>query len=388
MAAKKLYILNPHRDDFIWEPLYYKFIKRRPLKKYNYIADLQKSSDQIVLVADDRCSGLIPQSILNLMPAVLRKFLIRKELNHWKNLNDLTDVPIHWTSDSLSLGSEDSVFLFQLFNLQYILRLKPWFEKFKNTYIHLSHYYLDPVKISAITKNIENVKFCGDSDVSAHPFFTKYFSWYKKPMTLTPFFIQDRFKISVPYTQRNQKVISTGTFHYIEKYPESMYLNQDLGVNAFHYNRRNLFEKKSEFATWLTCMNSPWQQADGGWFMKLIRSRKVAQKDYFKIDLVEEYNKHQFAIIGEEICGFPGIGSFEAMACGCVVFLNPDSVKGIIPAHESCYLSLNTFLNETHFEECKKNSIWCEQASLQAAHFVEQHLRSEHCVQRFKAHFL
>lgn len=45
----------------------------------------------------------------------------------------------------------------------------------------------------------------------------------------------------------------------------------------------------------------------------------VVQADYFSFDIVDFYNHHRFAIVGEELSGSPAVGFFEAMACGCVV---------------------------------------------------------------------
>ncbi len=44
----------------------------------------------------------------------------------------------------------------------------------------------------------------------------------------------------------------------------------------------------------------------------------LLQSDYFSFDVVDFYNQHQLAIVGEELSGAPAVGFFEAMACGCV----------------------------------------------------------------------
>ena len=33
-------IIDPHRDDFVFEPVIYRLLKRKPLKKYEYLKDL------------------------------------------------------------------------------------------------------------------------------------------------------------------------------------------------------------------------------------------------------------------------------------------------------------------------------------------------------------
>ena len=47
------------------------------------------------------------------------------------------------------------------------------------------------------------------------------------------------------------------------------------------------------------------------------------------IDIVNEYNKYKFALVGEELSGFPAIGAFEAMGCGCVLIAQKDFYCGL-----------------------------------------------------------
>ncbi len=327
---KSFYILNPHRDDFIWEPLYFSYIKRRALKKYNYIAEIFTEIRNVKLLISDDCSGLIPQSILSNLPKDIRRILIKWEFKKWVHINNLpSNTLFYWLDEKLKIDKQDEIFMFQLSNEKYINQLNALLGKFSSVYVHLSHYYLDPKRISKTFSKLPNVNFCGDSDISKHPFFTKYFAWYMKRFILVPFYIEDRFKATKPLKNRIDKIITTGTFHPIEEYPNSVYLKEEIGVEAFHYNRRNIYENKQNIKDLITCYNSPWKQRDAPWYTKLWNANKVSQKSYFKMDIVEEYNNYKFALIGEEICGFPGIGSFEAMACGCKVLLDSNTIVGL-----------------------------------------------------------
>ncbi len=385
-SHKSFYILNPHRDDFIWEPLYFSFIKRRALKKYNYLADLYEESTHVKIAINDVCSGIIPQSILTLLPKGIRRWLIRIEFRKWKRLNNIKDnKDFVWLDNNLVVGKNDELFLFQLSNIIYIEKLRLTLQKFQSVYVHLSHYYLRPKEISAVFSTLINVHFCGDSDVSNHDFFKKYFSWNKNKFCITPFYVADRFNASTSFAERAKKIITTGTFHPIEEYPSSSYLHTELHVTAFHNNRRNVFENQINTTSFITCLNTPWKQSEAAWYVKLMSSVKVAQKKYFQINIVEEYNKHQFALIGEEICGFPGIGSFEAMACGCVVFLKPNTLVGILD-NTNAYVSIddNTEINEAliNIDSAKLIDI-----SNKAIDFVNTHLRKHHCLDGFKKQF-
>ena len=50
-----------------------------------------------------------------------------------------------------------------------------------------------------------------------------------------------------------------------------------------------------------------------------MRKLDVKQKSYFSFDVVDFFNNNKYALVGEEIYGLPGIGFFEAMACGCTL---------------------------------------------------------------------
>jgi hypothetical protein len=55
----------------------------------------------------------------------------------------------------------------------------------------------------------------------------------------------------------------------------------------------------------------------------------VGQKKYFLIDIVDLYNSYKYAVVGEEISGFPALGAFEAMACGAALFAAPKYYSGL-----------------------------------------------------------
>lgn len=382
-----LYILNPHRDDFIWEPIYFRFLKRRALKKYNYISDLFIEKKEIKLVANDMCSGVVPQRILSMFPAFLRRAIIQNEIRKWIKINELPEgTKVEWLDDKLDIKPDDKLFLFQLSNLKYVKSLAGILKKFNRVFVHLSHYYLNAPTVSHTFKDLQNVSLVGDSDLSNHPFFLKYFSWYKSPFILSPFYIQDRFKNNIPHGERLHKIISTGTFHPVEEYPALKYLVEDWQADSCHVNRRSIYENQNNNAATFTCMNSPWQQNDGSWWVKWINARKVAQKKYFNLDIVAEYNKHQFALIGEEVCGFPGIGTFEAMACGCVAFINPNTVVGILD-NNNCYIPFAEKISDMDLSAINISESELIEKSNAAATFINENLRKDICNKRFEKTF-
>ena len=385
MNPKKLYILNPHRDDFIWEPLYYRFLKRKPLKKYNYLADIFTEGKQIELIASDNCSGIIPEKLLHIFPVFARKLIISFELKQWTKLNAIdSEYKIRWL-DKLNPKPEDNIFFFQLYNLRYANRIFQYLNKFNKSFVHLSHYYLNTIEVSKQLHKISNIVLCGDSDVSSHPFFQKYFPWYQQEFLLSPFYINERFQCKVPFEQKLDKIISTGTFHPIEEYPQFSFLVKDWQADSFHINRRTLYDQQENNKHAITCLNSPWAAPSSSWWKKIFQSKKVSQKKYFSIDIVEAYNQHKFAIVGEEICGFPGIGTFEAMACGCINFINPNTVKGILETDEF-YIPFTqkiSTLNPLDYNFANN-----QEKSNRGIQFVQTFLSRSACVSRFMKNFI
>ena len=51
-------------------------------------------------------------------------------------------------------------------------------------------------------------------------------------------------------------------------------------------------------------------------FAKIYNLFYIKQKEYYKFDMVNEYNKYKMFIVPEEITGLPAIGFVEGMACG------------------------------------------------------------------------
>ena len=46
------------------------------------------------------------------------------------------------------------------------------------------------------------------------------------------------------------------------------------------------------------------------------------------MNIVDLYNSYTYAVVGEEYSGFPALGAFEAMACGCILLAEPSCYQG------------------------------------------------------------
>ena len=63
--------------------------------------------------------------------------------------------------------------------------------------------------------------------------------------------------------------------------------------------------------------------------------------------MTDQYNKHKFAIVGEEWSGFPALGAFEAIACGAVLICDSDKYIDTGLVKDLHYISINKNLTNT-----------------------------------------
>ena len=83
-------------------------------------------------------------------------------------------------------------------------------------------------------------------------------------------------------------------------------------TNTYHPVRKLVYENQHLLSDYITCAIAPFREGRIGFLRKL----DVKQKSYFSFDVVDFFNNNKYALVGEEIYGLPGIGFFEAMACG------------------------------------------------------------------------
>ena len=109
-----------------------------------------------------------------------------------------------------------------------------------------------------------------------------------------------------------------GSFHNLDnERPRSFYKDfmNFFQTNTYHPVRKLVYDNQHLLSGYITCAIAPFREGRIGFLRKL----DVKQKSYFSFDVVDFFNNNKYALVGEEIYGLPGIGFFEAMACGCVV---------------------------------------------------------------------
>ena len=311
-------ILNPHIDDFMACPVSFWLIGRKPLVKYGYLIEEQiRRFGSVDVLVDGTISSLIPQRIFGYLPKIVRHFLLRKELKRWEKINNFTGkVKIHWTPKTISGRRNIYFFSYKNCTDHFELRRK-FIEAFDCKIINLSHFMIRISEKSKNSQSLRNVVYTAESDLSDEPFFVKYFGDSNKVFPLA-FCVGSRFENKRPYRSRVDCCAAVGSFHNLnDEHPFSFYTDfmTFFETDTYHPVRKLVYENQNSMVGYINCAISKYRESRFGLWRKL----DVRQKSYFSFDIVDFYNNNRFALVGEEIYGLPGIGFFEAMACGCAV---------------------------------------------------------------------
>jgi hypothetical protein len=141
-----------------------------------------------------------------------------------------------------------------------------------------------------------------------------------------------RFVNRQPWMARDPKAVATGSFHDLRlEQPAHKYIDfmAATGATTYHPVRLALYQAADQISTWVTCKISPYRKYGQNRLSRLFSHFRIAQKKYFSINIVDLYNQHRYAIVGEELSGFPALGAFESMACGCVLIGQPQYYVGL-----------------------------------------------------------
>lgn len=320
-------LYNPHVDDFLAEPLQFRLLKRRALKKYGFIIDEARASGQAIsTLIDGTASGLIPETLFHYLPRWLRLAAAGVEFRLWKRINGFGDevqrvnipkAPVDDVLLSFSYKSATGRFALREATLQH----------YRAVVFHLSHYFLATAEKADNIRRLPNAYLAGDSNITGIAYFQRYFDWYKKPFLVLPFAVGKRFLNQQPWLSRDPRAVATGSFHDLRlEQPAHKYADFMVAtcITTYHPVRLALYQAAERMAPWINCKISLYREYGVSSFSRLISHFQVSQKKYFSIDIVELYNQHRFAIVGEELSGFPALGALEAMACGCVLIAQPE----------------------------------------------------------------
>lgn len=328
-----LIIYNPHVDDFLATPPHFSLLKRRALKKYGFLLDgLIKQDNRLNVIIDSTISVFIPHKFFVVLPKPIREVIVKFEFKQWVKINKFENY-INLINHSTDLSNDILLAFSYKSAVGGFLQRIELFNKFQRTVFHLSHYFVSTQVKADNLKLIKNLYLAGDSDITENSYFQNFFSWYvDKPFLVLPFAISSRFQVIKSFELRKDSCVATGSFHDLTKeLPHKNYLDfiTATGSITYHPIRKEIFDNKEVIANKVGCYVSPYRDyAKKSKLAQFIKHFAVSQKKYFSIDIVERYNDYKFAVVGEELSGFPALGAFEAIACGCILIADPAFYKG------------------------------------------------------------
>ncbi len=307
----KTFLYNPHLDDFVATPIRYLVSRRRALRKYEYLKDVTGGA----VVIDGHFSSIIPLNFYRRFPALLKQLTCRLEGMLWGLINP--GFKVYYVS---SLPDNYNVLAFGFkCGLDWAGDVPAALSQATIVVLHLSHYFVRSIERS---KNLYKIRakivFAGDVDITKNNFFAETFWWYRNYFLVIPFCVADRYfkhKINAKVINR---VLVTGTVDIIEK-PESDDSSEMFRMFSIPTNNRFRFSLVGkELPDWIDSYLSIRKRRTR---FKLLNYLSNDQKNYHRIDLVALMVSYKYYCSGNELCGFPAISSFEAVAAGAVTLI-------------------------------------------------------------------
>jgi hypothetical protein len=379
---------NPHIDDFCAEPVHFRILRRRALKKYGFVFDeIIKSGQSLNILIDASISGLIPSAIFGLLPYFVRRPLAEIEYAIWKKINKFGPslkrvVPTKENSPDILIA-----FSYKSAVGRFGLR-RNLLSRYRATIFHLSHYFVDTSEKAANIRSLPNAILAGDSDITSIPYFQKWFDWYDQPFLILPFAVQRRFQNIRTWGARENKAVAMGSYHELEmEKPARRYADyiETTGETTYHPIRKAIHSSVETHDKWISSRVSPYRDYKVGRLKSLTRHFLVSQKGYFAIDIVDLYNSFRYAVVGEELSGFPALGAFEAIACGCVLIAQSRYYDGLGLESGVHYVEYSGEIMDLVEKISELQTRSLEKMSAEAAVFIQREYSSSAVWQKWTA---
>lgn len=231
------------------------------------------------------------------------------------------------------IKDDDIFFSFTYFNLD---GQNPVMEQLKDKkfikLFHIDHFNMRTSEIAKNAKRLGVDFFVAENNLSKNSkFFKKYFSFYKKNVYQLPFVFKPRFQKQKKFSDRKNKALATGTIIDINQIGDGNIIFKDfLNYYKLEYVqplRFEIFKNKNKLKSVLDSLigylwDKKRKEIKGKpSLLKILHSKfynafVLAKRKYYKLDIVDEYNKYKMFVVPEEINDVPGIGFVEGMACG------------------------------------------------------------------------
>lgn len=256
------------------------------------------------------------------------------DLLFWCYLNKIKIGRVHFIWSIKSISGKDAIFLMHYGNFTHesseiavrgerLARQLSKIEILK--VVHLTHFEYN-TEIGE--KNLQIVRpdilVAENNLLSNSKFYNKFFSNLTRNFYTLPYTPSPRFVRTVPFKERNNKIVATGSITYPMK--DKNFIDF-FGGNKLQPLRQDLYRDASKYTLEMDCIisdlsstrNEEDEQSELKGKNKFIELffYKHPQLNYYKKDIVSIYNSYKMFAVPEEICDLPAIGFIEGMACGC-----------------------------------------------------------------------
>lgn len=358
---KRIIIHNPFYGDWFGNIDSYKFLTRRKsIPKYNYIFEhlIKNKMENVVIYVDLSQNSFINNKKLQKFKVTHLITLI--EFFFWALLNRLNIFNRKIIFNLNKITSKDIFLSISYHNLDInnrIFELEP-LKSIKTAFI-LQHSFADTEFISSNAKSLNVNHFIAENNLYKNSdYFRKYFNWYKKDIYHIPYVFKDRFKNLKPFKERNNICFATGTFEHLSDHPRYETFKKFFNTVTIHPMRKIIYDNLDSLDNVIDSKISDLYKneverkgVDGNFFQKayarIFNTMFAKQSNYFKFDIVNEYNNSKMFVVPEEANDIPGIGFIEGMACGSAyIGLDDPMYKdiGLIPGIH--YISYDGTLND------------------------------------------
>ncbi|HBM90793.1 MAG TPA: hypothetical protein DD400_02815 [Rhodospirillaceae bacterium] len=381
-------ILNPHVGDWLAEPLSFRLLRRRALRKYGYLLDAPREHGQrIPVLICGTLSGLVPSTLFSYLPAFVREKWLSLELKLWRKINDADHLDFYFAPEEKLLQKPLIIFSWKNCEGAAFDKRLAIIKKFSHVIGNLSHYFVNTAIKAHNLNRIPNLSLWSESDLQNNPYFQNFFGWYKKPVIVVPFCVAPRFSLPEKQKERDKKCVATGSFHFLpDEKPRCVYEDfmRFFGTTNYHFVRSDLYQRRAQprIKENINVLSAPYREKKSSlsnWSQRILGA---GQKNYFAIDIVDVYQTHLFAVVGEERSGNPGIGIFEAMACGAIPIIKTSCYEGLgLSVSKNCLSyegDVDSLLASVQKDEANLLTLQKESSA-----YIKEHCRTEKTYNKF-----
>ena len=317
---KQIVFINAHCNHLLMSNMqFYLFGIKAPAKYNNLLKGLLEREDVEIVNYVTASGNIIPRSLDIKLPVLFAK----KECEYVLRKNLIDKIRIVTTPKELADNATIISFIHGRCSFDGIEKLKG------HKILHLNQYTAHSLEeLNSVIPLFD--QYILEADVmTSDNYLLRSNIAPSSSLILIPYVVADRFVNKIPFENRKNKAVATGT---IASFSTETDCSRHYGTKLLHKMRQEIFDNREKLLNVLDSFLSPYREnkkqrgvgeSKGKWSHYLgmifdnVFTKSTAQKKYFSFDIVEKYNEYAMAVVPEEISGIPAVGAFEAMACGC-----------------------------------------------------------------------